>query len=68
MDGSGDELEALEEEGVGKHLVGGVRGVESVPEHVPRRVGARPHRTLVAQHRRLDRPRPAARSPRLEET
>lgn len=65
--GSGDELEALEEERVGEHLVGGVRGVEPVPEDVPCRVGARPRRPLVAQHRRLDRPRPAARPPSLEE-
>jgi hypothetical protein len=41
--------------------------VEAVPEDVARGVGARPRGALVAQHRRLDGARPAARPPRLEE-
>ena len=64
---SGYELQALEQQRVGEHPVGCVRGVEAVPEDVARGVGARPGGTLVAQHRRLDRSRPAARPPRLEE-
>lgn len=67
MRGSRDELEALQEERVGEHPVGGVRGVEAVPEDVARGVGARPRRALVAQHGRLDRARAAARPPGLEE-
>lgn len=41
--------------------------MEAVPEDVARGVGARPRRPLVAQHRRLDRARAAARPPGLEE-
>lgn len=64
---SRDELQALQEQRVGEHPVGGVGGVEAVPEDVARGVGARPRGALVAQHRRLDGARPAARPPRLEE-
>ena len=63
-----DEVIAGDEEGVGDQLVGHLRWVDGVPEHVGRRVRARPDKLGVAEeHRELHLPRPSASPLRLRE-